>query len=182
MALVKCPECGRQISDKAVACPGCGFPIEEKAEKKTETDLIADKLYAQYPGKMVDAIRELRLATGLDLKTARDMMYIRYKGATPKELEDRQKAINKEKRRQASEDLQYSLEALSNAFGSGSAKPKKGVSYESKKLSVGRAAVGYGLAGPAGAVLGGLSSKKRQAVDPETGKKLSKREVKKRMK
>lgn len=27
MALIKCPECGREISDKAVSCPGCGCPI-----------------------------------------------------------------------------------------------------------------------------------------------------------
>lgn len=27
MALIKCPECGREISDKAGSCPGCGFPI-----------------------------------------------------------------------------------------------------------------------------------------------------------
>lgn len=26
MALVKCPECGREISDQAVSCPGCGAP------------------------------------------------------------------------------------------------------------------------------------------------------------
>lgn len=24
MALIRCPECGREISDKAVSCPGCG--------------------------------------------------------------------------------------------------------------------------------------------------------------
>lgn len=29
MALVNCPECDKQISDKAKACPNCGFPIEE---------------------------------------------------------------------------------------------------------------------------------------------------------
>lgn len=29
MALITCPECGREISDKAVACPHCGFPIQE---------------------------------------------------------------------------------------------------------------------------------------------------------
>ena len=27
MALVKCPECGKEISDKAVSCPNCGCPI-----------------------------------------------------------------------------------------------------------------------------------------------------------
>lgn len=29
MALIKCSECGKEISDKAVACPNCGCPISE---------------------------------------------------------------------------------------------------------------------------------------------------------
>lgn len=33
MALIKCPECEREISDKAKACPQCGFPINEKKYK-----------------------------------------------------------------------------------------------------------------------------------------------------
>ncbi len=28
MALIKCPECGKEISDKATACIHCGYPIE----------------------------------------------------------------------------------------------------------------------------------------------------------
>lgn len=33
MALIKCPECGNQISSFATACPHCGCPVEkEKAE------------------------------------------------------------------------------------------------------------------------------------------------------
>jgi len=27
MALIKCKECGKEVSDKAAACPGCGAPI-----------------------------------------------------------------------------------------------------------------------------------------------------------
>jgi predicted amidophosphoribosyltransferase len=26
MALINCPECAKQISDKATACPHCGLP------------------------------------------------------------------------------------------------------------------------------------------------------------
>lgn len=29
MALIKCPECGKEISDKAPTCIHCGFPISE---------------------------------------------------------------------------------------------------------------------------------------------------------
>ncbi len=27
MALIKCPECGHEVSDKASSCPNCGYPI-----------------------------------------------------------------------------------------------------------------------------------------------------------
>ncbi len=32
MSLVKCPECGKEISDKAISCPICGYPIKEEFE------------------------------------------------------------------------------------------------------------------------------------------------------
>ena len=31
MALVKCPECDKNISDKAESCPHCGYSFEKKA-------------------------------------------------------------------------------------------------------------------------------------------------------
>lgn len=27
MALIKCPECGKEVSDKANSCPHCGYPL-----------------------------------------------------------------------------------------------------------------------------------------------------------
>lgn len=30
MALIDCPECKKQISDKAITCPNCGYPIVQK--------------------------------------------------------------------------------------------------------------------------------------------------------
>ncbi len=35
MALINCPECGREISDKASACPHCGCPLEREPETAT---------------------------------------------------------------------------------------------------------------------------------------------------
>lgn len=29
MAIIKCPECGKEISDKAKSCIHCGYPIED---------------------------------------------------------------------------------------------------------------------------------------------------------
>ena len=36
MAIIKCPECGRQISDKAPVCPNCGVEIAGKITKCTQ--------------------------------------------------------------------------------------------------------------------------------------------------
>lgn len=33
MALINCPECGKEISDKAEACPNCGCPINSSRIK-----------------------------------------------------------------------------------------------------------------------------------------------------
>jgi len=33
MALIACPECKQQISDKAYACPGCGYPLSSAAKR-----------------------------------------------------------------------------------------------------------------------------------------------------
>lgn len=47
MALIKCPECGKEISDQAASCPNCGCPIkkpnvnsgEENSDKKIEISI-----------------------------------------------------------------------------------------------------------------------------------------------
>ena len=44
MALIKCPECEKKISDKANACPNCGYPVNrylvERSEKLQETIIL----------------------------------------------------------------------------------------------------------------------------------------------
>lgn len=36
MALMNCPECGREISDKAEVCIGCGFPVQKYLEEQKQ--------------------------------------------------------------------------------------------------------------------------------------------------
>lgn len=38
MALIKCPECGKEISDKSEICIGCGFPIKEHLREIEEAE------------------------------------------------------------------------------------------------------------------------------------------------
>ena len=37
MALIKCPDCGKQVSSEAPACPGCGRPIKVSEEQVEST-------------------------------------------------------------------------------------------------------------------------------------------------
>ncbi len=36
MALIKCNECDREVSDKAISCPGCGAPLAYQVNKISE--------------------------------------------------------------------------------------------------------------------------------------------------
>lgn len=41
MPLIKCPECGKEVSDQALSCPHCGYPLKkpEPKKKKINPDL-----------------------------------------------------------------------------------------------------------------------------------------------
>lgn len=38
MSLIKCPECGKEISDKAAVCPSCGNPINIIQKKQGKSN------------------------------------------------------------------------------------------------------------------------------------------------
>ncbi len=44
MSMITCPECGREVSDKAASCPNCGAPISNSSEKK----------FCKYCGEQID--------------------------------------------------------------------------------------------------------------------------------
>lgn len=50
MALIKCPECGREISDRAESCQNCGFPL---SEIKTDTSI-----HFYWVGRPGDSLRK----------------------------------------------------------------------------------------------------------------------------
>ncbi|MBQ6697806.1 MAG: SEL1-like repeat protein [Oscillospiraceae bacterium] len=47
MALIKCPECGKEISDKSSACIHCGYPINETSEKQNAVSSIVSSVDGQ---------------------------------------------------------------------------------------------------------------------------------------
>lgn len=50
MALVKCPDCGREVSDAAPTCPECGKPLKaqtiERTGKKWKSVIVVGALAA----------------------------------------------------------------------------------------------------------------------------------------
>lgn len=63
MALIKCPECNRDVSENAEICPNCGFSIKEyqkSKEKAKEIKLAKERLIAEM-NKKLDEIDSLPL-------------------------------------------------------------------------------------------------------------------------
>ena len=53
MALIKCPDCGNEVSDKAKACIHCGYPIEDMQPQKVEMyEEARKKLYSELSKRM----------------------------------------------------------------------------------------------------------------------------------
>ena len=50
MALSKCTECGKEVSDKAMACPHCGAPVPALTQEEREqraNNLVQQSLFAR---------------------------------------------------------------------------------------------------------------------------------------
>ena len=55
MALIKCPECGKEVSDKASACIHCGFPLSttsQSTNQQPKTTIVAPQISVKAPMKM----------------------------------------------------------------------------------------------------------------------------------
>lgn len=62
MALIKCPECGKEISDKSSACINCGFPLSELANMQVEEKPSKEVIYYN----LLDAKMKTIFDNGLD--------------------------------------------------------------------------------------------------------------------
>lgn len=43
MALINCPECNREVSDKAEICPNCGFAVAKHIERQNKIIKIQEE-------------------------------------------------------------------------------------------------------------------------------------------
>lgn len=85
MALIKCPECGSEASDRAAACPRCGFPIQQI---KT-ANLIRVKMPGSLPGGMFGFWRVTRKDTSELIGKAAQKSIIEFESDKTVDLEIR---------------------------------------------------------------------------------------------
>lgn len=62
MALIKCPECGKEISDKATSCPNCGCPINAETLKSNTIQDQKEKEKAEEPYRQMARERKKPLS------------------------------------------------------------------------------------------------------------------------
>ena len=58
MALIKCSECGRDVSDKATACPNCGAPVQVISNAPDQSMNASAKDKKLSPDELKDSKRE----------------------------------------------------------------------------------------------------------------------------
>lgn len=255
MALIKCPECGKEISDKSKVCIHCGYPMEEIKPLEKPTNIVEEEIEPIPEWDSEDNIfldckdgKYIKIENGVMTvelwgnQRAKDIIHnfsLQYYGVsmgfnigmsllnvsqgfytgvfdvvTRKKLDDFNKFkdimskynlfkdrsrfseiykqtdeerkitdVKREKYRQierarAEEEEQQRMQRLASqqekVYRNMAKCPRCGstsLSYDTKKLSIGRTLVGDAIAGAPGAVLGGLSSKKGYAVCLNCGKK-----------
>lgn len=51
MALIKCPDCGKMISDSATMCVGCGRPMKRKSEGVIDYKISPEEMLSEQYAK-----------------------------------------------------------------------------------------------------------------------------------
>jgi len=72
MSLIKCEECGKDISDKAESCPNCGYPLIKKDAIINDNNFYSIKLIVS--SQKINEIKVVREILGLGLKEAKDIV------------------------------------------------------------------------------------------------------------
>ena len=88
MALVKCPECGQDVSSKAVACIHCGYPLQKPKNvisvRIVRLSRIVDRnfeIYDNESGELLETIKTGQIWTA-ELDTPRKLRF-HLKGSIP---------------------------------------------------------------------------------------------------
>lgn len=71
MALIKCPECGKEISDKSKQCIHCGYPLDELTAN--DSNQLYKIVLTDYDKNKVQTITKIREFTGMGLAEAKKL-------------------------------------------------------------------------------------------------------------
>lgn len=178
MALISCPECSREISDRAISCPHCGFPLAELGEsesnievevnvsKPSTDDLIADIISRQRNNK-VEVIKDVKATLGVSLIEAKKMVDEYFKNnnaATAISVFKSSKVVEGVSIDYNNHQFKYGLFGEVYSFDDIIRVEiyENGSSLTSTNTAsmVGRAAVGS-LVNPVGTIIGGVTAKKK---------------------
>lgn len=91
MALITCPECGKEISDQASACPNCGAPVAKKFCQHCGEQIDRDCVICPKCGKQVQDLKQPdniiinNSASSSASSSAQATASARYRTAVPKD-------------------------------------------------------------------------------------------------
>ena len=74
MALIKCPECGKEVSSRAPACIHCGCPLDEPPVAVASTSKMVIIPSQKESAVKIQAIKVVRDITGLGLADAKSLV------------------------------------------------------------------------------------------------------------
>lgn len=61
MAMIKCPECRKKISDRAKICPNCGYPISAREGRRN----VEGRTFEELPSRSKRAMPLILFVVGL---------------------------------------------------------------------------------------------------------------------
>lgn len=99
MALLKCPECGNQVSDKAASCPQCGHPVSEMQKSVRQAPIQQAKVKAEQATerKTKKGLKSITIIAGILILVliiiggVVGFMYLRSKAEEKKQMDAQQK-------------------------------------------------------------------------------------------
>ena len=158
MALIKCPECGNDVSSVAISCPKCGYPITSSnstpnvsANPSVSNAKDDDESFPQLP-TLMDVGKQLSLFSVPEITDAYFMSELNATNYIPEGKVNIAARTNGISIHSGLKNFPISFEQIIELKSIS----HQQLSSEGKSI-LGRAAAGWLLLGPAGAIVGGLT-------------------------
>lgn len=74
MALIKCPECCKDVSSESDKCIHCGYPLKKKSTINNKEYDLSNELNLVLNGENIKAIKSIREKTGLGLADGKNVV------------------------------------------------------------------------------------------------------------